>query len=257
MLVRPVNHELLAKHEAEALARNVDVLQRVEPDVTVPNGTWTAHDVGSHLVGMIGRYLNADGQRAASANDVAVINQQEISEFESSTMGELVGRLRSRNAKYNAFWPELPLDALFPLRGGLPLDVACLRTNWISELLIHGRDVALAVGEDWPLDDQSCLLTLRLLANVLHTYVRPDGLGDGTLVIAPAGGAPFSLVIRGGNADIHAAAEEGADMLSGSPAALALLLYGRIGLGEAEQMGAYVSGDADGVQRFLDRLEKP
>jgi uncharacterized protein (TIGR03083 family) len=257
MLVCPVDHELLTKHEANAVARNVDLLQRVAPDVTVPNSTWTTHDIGSHLVGMIGRYLNADGKRAASTGDVAVINQQEIREFESATMGELVGRLRSRNAKYNAFWPELPLDALFPLRGGLPLDVACLRTNWISELTIHGRDVALAVGEDWQLDDQSCLLTLRLLANVLHTYVRPDSRGDGALVIAPAGGSPFSIVIRDGTANVHAAADEGADTLSGSPEALVLLLYGRVDLAEAIQLGAYVSGDAERIQRLLDDLEKP
>lgn len=257
MLVCEVDHEMLVRCEAKAVARNVDLLQRIEPDIPIANSKWTTHDVAAHLVGMIGRYLDADRKRADSARDVDVINQEELAEFESSTMGELVGRLRSRNAKYNAFWPELPLDALFPLRGGLPLDVACLRTNWISELVIHGRDVALAVGEPWPLDDTSSLLSLRLLANVLHTYVRADGQGDAALVVAPTGGSPFSLVITDGVADIHASSQEGANQISGSASDLMLLLYGRISLAEATTMSVFVSGDVDEVQRLLDRLEKP
>lgn len=257
MLVHPVDNETLGACEAAAMARIVDLLQRVSPDAKVPNSAWTAHDVAAHLVTMAGRYLNADRKLAGSQRELQEMNQREIAEFSSATMGELIGRLRSRNAKYAAFWSEQPLEQLFPYRFGFPLDAATLRSNWIAELVIHGRDVALAAGEDWPLDDTSSLLALRVLARVLPRYIQAAGLADRTLVVAPDGGAPFSIVITDGATEIHAEAVEGADKLAGSPAALVLLFYGRIGLARALATGARLTGDTERTEQLLNRMEKP
>ncbi|HVV77522.1 MAG TPA: maleylpyruvate isomerase N-terminal domain-containing protein [Mycobacteriales bacterium] len=257
MLVCPVDNETLSSCEATAVARNVELLQRVAADTRLLTGTWTAHDTAAHLVTMAGRYLNANRELAGSQRELREMNQREIEEFASATMGELVGRLRSRNAKYAVFWPDQPLDAPFPYRTGFPLDAATLRSNWITELLIHGRDVALASGEQWSLDDTSCLLALRVLAQVLPRYVTAAAPTDYALVIAPDGGLPFSIVMKEGVAEIHNGAVEGGDRLSGPPAALVLLFYGRVGLADARQMGAAVSGDAGGVERFLNSLDKP
>jgi uncharacterized protein (TIGR03083 family) len=257
VLVCAIDHELLVSCEAAAVRRNVELLQRVDPDLAVPNSKWNAHDVAAHLVNLAGRYLNADRKLARTQRELAEMNDREIADFESATMGELVGRLRSRAAKYNVFWPEQALDEMFPYREGFPLDAGTLRSNWITELLIHGRDVALAAGEPWPLDDTSCLLTLRLLGHVLPGYLHVAGAEDYTMVIAPGGGMPFSIVVQDGTASIEPSAVSGSDQLAGSPAALVLLLYGRIDLAEAEQLGAYVAGDTVRIQRFLDRLDKP
>lgn len=257
MLVCPVDNETLSRCEAAAVARNVDLLQRVEPTTPLRTGSWTAHDVAAHLVNMAGRYLNADRKLAGSQLELQEMNQREIAEFESATMGELVGRLRSRTAKYAAFWPDQPLDSLFPYRSGFPLDAATLRSNWIAELLVHGRDVAIAVGEPWELDDTSCLLTLRVLAQVLPRYTHATVAEDYTLVVAPDGGLPFSVVITDGVAEIVPAAVEDADRLAGSSAALVLLFYGRIDFNEGLANGLRVTGDAAKVQRLVGRLDKP
>lgn len=257
MLVFPVDNETLSACEAAAIARNVELLQRVSPDAQVPNSTWTAHDVAAHLVTMAGRYLNADRELASSRRELQEMNQREIEEFSSATMGELIGRLRSRNAKYAAFWSEQPLDQLFPYRSGFPLEAATLRSNWITELVVHGRDVALAAGEDWSLDDTSSLLGLHVLARVLPRYIPTVGLSNYALVVAPDGGTPFSIVINDGAAEIKDEAVEGADKLAGSPAALVLLFYGRIGLARALATGARLTGDADRTEQLLSRMEKP
>jgi uncharacterized protein (TIGR03083 family) len=257
MLVCPVDAETLSRLEAAAVARNVELLQRAAPDTPLLSGTWTVHDTAAHLVTMAGRYLNANRQLAESQRELREMNQREIEEFASATMGELVGRLRSRTAKYGAFWSEQPLDAQFPYRAGFPLDAATLRSNWIAELLIHGRDVALATGEEWSLDDTSSLLTLRVLARVLPRYVDAAGLGRYSLVIAPDGGSPFSVVVNDGTAEVHPEAVDGADRLSGSPATLVLLFYGRVGLAQALATGCRLDGDASRAQQFFDRLEKP
>lgn len=257
MLVCPVDAETLAKCEADALARNVSLWQQVPPDSPIPGSSWTVHDVAAHLVTMVGRYINPDRKLASAPRDVDQMNELEMKEFESATMGELVGRLRSRYAKYLAFWSELPLEMVLPLREGLPVDVAALRSNWIAELLVHGRDMALAAGLDWPLDDTNCLLILRLLAQALPNYFRAVALTDCALVVAPDGGAPFTIVIKAGAAEIQAAAVEGADVLAGSPAALVLLFYGRIGLSRALASGVGLTGDADRVQRLLGAQQKP
>jgi uncharacterized protein (TIGR03083 family) len=238
------------------MARNVELLQRAAPQTPLLSGSWNVHDTAAHLVTMAGRYLNADRKLASSHQELRDMNQREIDEFASATMGELVGRLRSRNAKYTAFWSEQPLDQPFPYRAGFPLDAATLRSNWITELLIHGRDVALATGEAWSLDDASCLLTLRVLAHVLPWYVRAAGLTDSSVVVAPDGGEPFTIVVKGGEAAIEEGAA-GEDQLAGPPAPLALLFYGRIGLPEAVAAGVRVTGDDDRVRRLVDHLEKP
>lgn len=255
MLVCPVDSATLSHSESAAMARIVDLLQRVPPDAQVPNSEWTAHDVAAHLVTMAGRYLTADRKLASSQRELREMNQREIEEFTSSTMGELIGRLRSRNAKYAAFWNEQPLDLTFPYRVGFPLDAGTLRSNWIAELLIHGRDVATATGEQWRLDATSSLLTLRVLAHVLPHYLTAAGVAD--LAVSPEGGAAFSIVVKDGAATIQPGAAAGADTLAGSPEALVLLLYGRISFAEAQAMGVDVTGDQGEVQRLLDRLDKP
>jgi uncharacterized protein (TIGR03083 family) len=257
MLVCPVDNETLSRCEAAAVASNVELLQWATPDAPVLGGPWTAHDVAAHLVTMAGRYLNADRKLAGSQLELQQMNQRELEEFSSATMGELVGRLRSRNAKYNAFWPDQPLDLLFPYRAGFPLDAATLRSNWIAELIIHGRDVAIATGKEWLLDETSCLLTLRVLAQVLPRYIHAAGSEDYTLVVAPDGGAPFSVVITDGTPEVEAGDAHDGDRLAGSPAALMLLFYGRMGLPEAQETGARVGGDIARVQRLVNRLEKP
>ncbi|HVT65957.1 MAG TPA: maleylpyruvate isomerase N-terminal domain-containing protein [Mycobacteriales bacterium] len=257
MLVCSIDHELLVSCEAAAVRRNVDLFQRVDPDLAVPNSRWSAHDVAAHLVTMAGRYLNADRKLARTRRELEEMNDREIADFGTATMGELVGRLRSRVAKYNVFWPEQALDEMFPYREGFPLDAGTLRSNWIAELLVHGRDVAIAAGEQWPLDDTSCLLMLRVLAQVLPRYLHVAGADDYSLVIAPGGGMPFSILVTDGVARIEPSAISDSDQISGSPAALVLLLYRRIDLAEAQQTGLYVSGDALRIRRFLDRLDKP
>jgi len=257
MLVCAVDNETLSRYEASAVARCVDLLQRVAPEVPLRSGTWTAHDVAAHLVTMAGRYLNASRELAGSQRELQEMNEREIAEFSASTMGELVGRLRSRSAKYGAFWPDQPLDAPFPYRSGAPMDAATLRSNWIAELLIHGWDVAVAAGEPWSLDDTSSLLILRVLAQVLPRYVHAIGAGEYALVLAPGGGSPFTVVVREDAAEVAPSAAADTDQLSGSPAALVLLLYGRIDLDEARRMGVAVSGDADRVRRFVESLDKP
>jgi hypothetical protein len=95
------------------------------------------------------------------------------------------------------------------------------------------------------------------LAQVLPRYVIAAGADDYALTIAPHGGSPFSLVIKDGSPEIEAAAVDSADALTGSPAALVLLFYGRIGLAEAQQDGVVVTGNLDRVRNLLNRLEKP
>ena len=135
MLVCAVDASTLSACETGAVARVSDLFKRIEPDVALPGSSWTSHDAGAHLVSMIGRYLKPDRKLPDSAREIEAVNQAELAEFEADSMGALVGRLRSRHAKYGAFWPELPLDQVLLLRGGLPLDVASLRTNWIAETL--------------------------------------------------------------------------------------------------------------------------
>ena len=97
---------------------------------------------------------------------------------------------------------------------------------------------------------------MRLLANVLHTYLRP-GMPDYQLVVAAEGGTAFTIVVKDGVAAIQEGSTEGADRLAGPPEELVLLFYGRITLADALARGGYLTGDQSRVQALLDHQDKP
>ena len=75
---------------------------------------------------------------------------------------------------------------------GCPIDLAALAGLMLSEVVLHGYDVAFALGQPWPIDPADACLSLGGLAPVLSLIVDPDatkGLSAG-----------YGLELRGGPA---------------------------------------------------------
>jgi len=247
----------LLEYEAHALRRTTDLLRSVPPDLALASGTWTARDVAAHLVTVIGRYLDPGVTLARSPREVDEINRRELDALEGVPVNELLEMLAARAAEYTQFWPLLPLDQQFPFHSGVSVDVAALRSNWIGELVIHGRDVALAAGTEVAIDDAVGLLLVRLLLQVLPGYLRAADIGTAVLVVEPAGGEPVTVRVDSGTTQVQAGGDAAAARLRGSPATLALLLYHRLDVDGALAAGASVGGDPAVVRRVLAALEQP
>lgn len=251
--------EELSDRENHALAMVSALAERVDPALPVGDGAWTAREVLAHLVTVIGRYLNPKVQLASTAREVDELNRAEMAGLADHSVSELVAELGARHKTYQEVWGAFPLDLEFPFHAGLKFDVASLRSNWMSELLVHGYDVAAAAGEDWPLEERDLLLSMRVVLAALPGYWKGGGdLGHIEVALAPAGSNPHTIVVDGAQLRVVEGLGSGADVvLGGSAAALALFFYGRIDQADAEARGLVVTGSQEALDAFMDNREVP
>ena len=179
-------------------------------DTTVQYGraAWTA--VGATAAGPGADQLVAQG--AASAKELAARLHPELAALRAS--------IDSQNGQIPEFryhdGPLVPADA------GLGI--------LLGELVVHGHDLASALGRPWPIDPGHVALIVEGLSPILPALVRPDRAKGLT--------ASFEIRLRGfashiwefqdgqlhvnpphpGQVDVH---------LSADPAALLLVMYGR------------------------------
>lgn len=250
--------EELVEREDRALERVVELARSVDPSLPTGDGSWTAHDVLAHLVTVIRRYTNPDVRLAATAREVDEVNADELAGLADTPMGTLAEQLVAGHRAYQDLWSKFPLDAELRFHAGLRFDAASLRANWLSELLVHGRDVAVATGRDWPLDDREGLLALRVAMRALPGYVKADDGPPLRVALRVAGGTPQRIELGDGTATVTEGEPATADLvLSGSPVAAALLFYGRLSADQAETAGLVVEGGRQVLERFLARREAP
>lgn len=94
----------LVDRESGALSDLLTLVGGVAPDTPVGDGTWTAHDVLAHLVTVGRRYLNPRTRLAASLNEVAAVNAEELVGARQLSQEELTGELAANHATYQQVW---------------------------------------------------------------------------------------------------------------------------------------------------------
>jgi uncharacterized protein (TIGR03083 family) len=248
--------ELLAR-EQRALQRVVALMGSTSPGTHVGDGSWTVRDVLAHLVTVAERYLARPPVLARTAREVDRINARDLTGLAGAGTSELLERLADAAAAYETVTAALPLDREFPFHGGVQLDIASLRCNWIAELLVHGHDVATATDAPWPIEDRDGLLVARLVLRVLPAYLRPGDARGVRVGIELAGGRPLTVLVDDGGVSVTYGLDRAAGVVRGAPAPFALLLYARTDLTGAELAGVEVIGDRDAVDRLLGALERP
>ena len=74
---------------------------------------------------------------------------------------------------YERVWPTVPLDATFPFHFGLRVSPVARRANSMREILLHGWDLAQAVGAEWELPDADVGATARTTVTSAYGWCRP------------------------------------------------------------------------------------
>ena len=211
--------------------------------VAVPRSMWTVGEVAAHLATDVG--INADAaagipfdidmpadartaERMVSLNSRAVAQVSErdpgvLAEMVEASVARFLAATDGRSGGERLATPWYGDDVI------LDLDTAACVV--LGELVVHGHDIARALGRRWPIDPSHAALVLCGVASMLPLYVDPNAAAgvsaryavhvrrhQGFIVSIDAG--VVTTEEPGAAADCH---------ISADPVALLLVAYGRKG----------------------------
>jgi uncharacterized protein (TIGR03083 family) len=214
----------------------------------VPNSTWNVGEIGAHLAIVllgfahaaggdfehVSPYIRSEGTFAERLSGVT----GGIMELEPlRDPGELASAIRDRVAQFVTTADRLPGPApriATPWYGdGLTLPVATVTSILVAEQLVHGWDVARAVGRPWPISVPEANLALRALTALLPLAANPAtvaGVAARYGVTVRPDGPRYTVVVADGAVSIDPGIVGPVDCrISADPVALLLVSYGRIG----------------------------
>ena len=84
---------------------------------------------------------------------------------------ELVDQLEALAPVMDAWFDSLPEDHSGEFHCGAMVSGIVVQINWLFELVLHGEDVARAVGVPWEIRERDMLLLLREAVEVAPAYV--------------------------------------------------------------------------------------
>jgi uncharacterized protein (TIGR03083 family) len=150
-----------------------------DPTVRVPaSPDWTVRDVAAHLVTVGTRYADGPkgrGEWVARPPELAALNKEQVDEQGTADTAELAARLRTILADLAAqmigYGGEIPS---FRFHGGEPIRADVGLGILLGDLLVHGHDVAKAVGRPWPIEPDDAALVVEGVNPILPGWVRPD-----------------------------------------------------------------------------------
>jgi mycothiol maleylpyruvate isomerase-like protein len=221
----------LAGKRFDRLVRDAD------PNARPPGQDWTAQQIAAHVLTLGHRYRQlargGDYCRAVDARGIAGVNQAEL-EAAMAPMPELADQLQNVSEELDSFFdattddrPTIPFHA-FGFMSGITA-----QTNWLGELLLHGEDIAKAVGAPWELPECDMLLILRGAREMAPLYLRP-GVSVATnacVAFAIPEARPYLIHVHHGTAQMRERRpDDRPDAVLRVPAsALTQLRYQRIG----------------------------
>ena len=235
--------------EQARFERTVDLFRRVDADLRLADGTWSARDVLAHLCTVARRYTSVP-RLATTPREVDTINAEELTALDGVPMEELLGKFDRAFGRYREVWTAIGPEHMWPFHGGGQLPTAALRTNWLGEMTVHGHDVASAAGAEWSVSDEDAQDLLVFLRQIVPVYARP---GEAVAVaFAPNNGPAWTIRIGAESATTLDGVDEAQAIVRGPAWTLAVMLYQRIPPDDLT-----IAGEARAVERLFASVERP
>lgn len=231
---------------ASAARRTADLVESLDLERPVPGSEWTVGDTAAHLIfALRGFTLSASGEYelwfAIEDNFPAVrtpvrveaVNRFFLAAEPRGTAGAMAASITQGVDAFLAATTSLHPDQTIPTPWYGPdetLTVAQATCLLLGEQVVHGYDMAQAVGRPWPISKHDALLVLEGVRPMMPKLADPDAIGDVSATFELRLGRANRFVVR--VADRAVVVEPAADQridchVLADPVALLLLAYGR------------------------------
>ena len=231
------------------------VVSTPDVDAQVPGLAWNVGETVAHTITQVERFTDfirgvhtpeddvPDSARGGSPPQrVAAVNAQLIAGFNDRDPQVLSSRLTSAIDEFLTITRERsPREPFRAWEGESDLEAAT--ATLLSELLVHGHDIARASGRPWRVGEAEANLGLRALWALLPGYVDPSATGDvvASVRVAPRGGAPVVITVDHGTARVVTGETRVDATIRGRAPALLLLAFGRVSLARLAARGHLIA----------------
>jgi uncharacterized protein (TIGR03083 family) len=230
---------------AVTVERYAQLIESVaDTSIAIPDSEWTVRDASAHLAGGTHRMTAlAEGE----SSTVPRVDKEFLAERARRLIGEipetdgakLAGRIREGLARAMAVTATRSGDQPISFYGGLQLNLAELVCLYLGEYLLHGYDVAVALGMPWPIDPGYAALAVsgfRPCYPGIFTPACADGL-DVTYQLDTAGTDPFFVRISEATCERSAATGPVDCVITADSVTQLLVMSGRLNQWTAIALG--------------------
>jgi hypothetical protein len=243
------------------------LIRAADPHARPPDMDWTVQQVVAHVLSMAHRYQavaeGRDFRRATYARELDEINRTELTEL-MAPIPEIADQINDLAPVMDALFDTGSNDLVYELHCRAVVDGITAQTNWLAELILHGRDIARAIKAPWEIDERDMLLVARGLMQygAGSGYLRA-GLPIGTdvcVALKVPGAHPYVMHIHDGPVEMRERrSADRPDAILRTPAStLCDVIYQRIGAVTAARRGLMIVGGrrpwkALRLQSYLER----
>jgi hypothetical protein len=231
--------------DVAALLRSAD-----RSDIPIPGAEWTIREAAVHLVNFSA--VNADvaagmpsTRLSVEKEDVAEDNLRRIADVPETDPDKLAGLVLDGVDRFLEATAGRSGDVEVIWHCGLKLGLAELAGVELAELVLHGYDMAVAVGYPWPIDPLHALIVLNGYGPAFRLVVneeRARGLNAG-FGIELRGGPSFTARFVDGTYEVEPAGASPVDCtISADPVAFLLIGSGRLNPLTAVALGLLSAG---------------
>ncbi len=237
-----------------------------DTSTAIPASEWTVRDAAVHLVGSNHRVaILATGEPSTVPTvDKRFLDARArtlIAENPETDPKKLADQIRHGLERVMAITATRRGDQPIAYHAGLRLNLAELVSLYLGEYLLHGYDVAAAVGTPWPIDPGYAALAVGAYHRcypAIFNQAAAAGL-DVTYRLDTAGTRPFSVRIAGGTCEESAAPGAADCVISADPVTTLLVMSMRLSQWAAIALGRLTfSGERHEIgPRFSDLFVFP
>lgn len=155
-------------------------------DAPVPGTEWTVTELVVHVATLHRRAID-DFRRSSTPEETAGLNARCIEEVPERDLGNLAVRLETDGATAHANLRLLPEDLPFPFHAGTTTTVVPVSGVVLGEYLIHGWELAQAIGSPVRIDPGQARVALLGVFDLIHGWARPGPSGRTTVRLQPSG----------------------------------------------------------------------
>ena len=161
----------------EARQRFYRLARSADPNARRRGLDWTVHQVIAHVLCVAHRYQaiieGRDFRRAVHPRDLDEINHEEMVAA-MAPIPELLEDLEALEPVMDAYFDGLPADYSSEFHCGAMASGIVWQVNWLFDLVLHGEDIARAVGAPAEIRERDMLLLLREVVELAPAYVKSE-----------------------------------------------------------------------------------